>query len=894
MTKRVEKIVLDLGLPWGPAIKAAVGETKLLEASVAQLSSKLKGSVDVSEEVKGSIQAIKAEQAAIVALGRQYGVSAGTIRKAIRETEKSHDALGASLDKATGGFFGGAQEQVEGLYELVGAFDEMESSGGGATEVITALFGQMGLAAAEAEAMAAGLVAAGAAAAPVLAVLAPVALGIAGIAAAAMAGKATWDEYQERVVSVQRELGVLSETSGLTIQTLEALRVAAGAAGSEDLDEINDAATALGERMADAARGSDEATAALARFGITQEMIASGDVDAAFLQLVDSLDQVGAGADRNKDLLTAIGESGAKALIEVESLSGGLAGYLEITEKYGVATVNAADNTQRWAAAQALLGVAVDDAFGAVGMQMDQLLEASGIFEALEDAIPPALGAIVGFGRASAGVFVVLNEYLKLTGEQLHALFTGDFERFVDQGLDGLQRLSSGMAAAVKLGMREGQEATEDFREVLEGLGSDVPPVEIDLPTSDDDLEDLGKLSDALDELAQRLERVGLEPEALGFLDARKQVDGLRESLATVGGLTADTQAQLQDLQRGLFAEQADGLIASLLPPGELDRFDAETQRLEALSADLVNTVGQDAAAELGLLDAIAARKIELEQERADAVQAIRDQELAQERQTQAMLLAAHSDTMQTRAALVQLEHDQQLDALRSALRDQLLSYEQYEQARLMLATDTSRVLAQVQVDTYAATASGIAGGLALSEKAMADLADASIGHSREMRAVSEGLALAQVAFSAGEAYAKAFNNTLAFPPVAALGPYALPVAAGVGAGAAALVAAGGIAQVAGAQSFAAGTQGFVPGTGNGSLAVLHPEEVVFSKATADREGRDRLADIARGEDGGRMLIQQVYRGQVFHEMVRDARDNPGPYRDDISGSSVPGAHRRF
>ncbi len=144
----------------------------------------------------------------------------------------------------------------------------------------------------------------------------------------------------KQAISLGSELHDLSQVTGITVENLSAIRVAATTSGSS-LQELSQAFVRFERAASD---GGDKATAALERFGITSADVAK-DPTAAFDTFLKTFNEIGPSAQRTADLMALFGRGGARLIPTFTELSDGLEGARKRSEELG--TSLSEDLTQR-------------------------------------------------------------------------------------------------------------------------------------------------------------------------------------------------------------------------------------------------------------------------------------------------------------------------------------------------------------------------------------------------------------------------------------------------------------------------------------------------------------------------------------------------------------------
>lgn len=120
------------------------------------------------------------------------------------------------------------------------------------------------------------------------------------------------------------------EKTGLTTETLSALRFAADQSGSS-LDEVTNASARFAKTVGDAANGSEKAQAKLERLGVT-----SKDLDTALGQALKTIVNLPPGIEQMTAAQDAFGRSGANLLPFIKSFDGDLAALTQKAKALGV------------------------------------------------------------------------------------------------------------------------------------------------------------------------------------------------------------------------------------------------------------------------------------------------------------------------------------------------------------------------------------------------------------------------------------------------------------------------------------------------------------------------------------------------------------------------------
>lgn len=191
------------------------------------------------------------------------------------------------------------------------------------------------------------------------------------VAAAAIAAAAAVAVMVSDTMDLRTELSDVSARSGLAIDTLAGIRLAAEGSGL-GLTELNDALASLPKRMADVARGTGEGKVAFDALGISVTDINGNlrDADDVFREFIARLGEVENPAERAALVASAFGESGTKILQALGDPSA-LVDFIGLATTFGVDTgPGAIQAAEDWARANAELKLTVQ---GAVADLVDML-----------------------------------------------------------------------------------------------------------------------------------------------------------------------------------------------------------------------------------------------------------------------------------------------------------------------------------------------------------------------------------------------------------------------------------------------------------------------------------------------------------------------------------------
>lgn len=158
-------------------------------------------------------------------------------------------------------------------------------------------------------------------------------------------------ELADAMVETQRQIAGMSKRTGLAVDTVSALRIAALSSG-QSLETMNEVINPLVALLAQMKAGSTDAAARLRALGVDTEGMAEGAVssDEALRRVLDALSAVPDESARARAAVTALGESGGK-LLEVLGSSEELEQFSRLAKTIGVDSgPDAALATDAWQA----------------------------------------------------------------------------------------------------------------------------------------------------------------------------------------------------------------------------------------------------------------------------------------------------------------------------------------------------------------------------------------------------------------------------------------------------------------------------------------------------------------------------------------------------------------
>ena len=135
----------------------------------------------------------------------------------------------------------------------------------------------------------------------------------------------------KQAISLGSELHDLSQVTGLSVENLSALRVAAETSGSS-LQELSSAFVRFERAAAD---GTDKAEEALKRFGLTAAQVAE-DPQESFDQFLKKFNEIGPSAQRTADSMALFGRGAARLIPTFSEMQDGLEGARKKAEELGI------------------------------------------------------------------------------------------------------------------------------------------------------------------------------------------------------------------------------------------------------------------------------------------------------------------------------------------------------------------------------------------------------------------------------------------------------------------------------------------------------------------------------------------------------------------------------
>jgi len=410
---------------------------------------------------------------------------------------------------------------------------------------------------------------------------------------AAVAGAAVI-AFGQHIADLANELTDASTKTGIAIETLGGLRLAAAGSGVAFM-KLESGLIKLTGSISDAAAGSGPAAEAFDQLGISATD-AEGNLrssDEVFNEIADTLSQVENQTLKNSLAMDIFGAKAGAALMQSGALDN-MSAFNELSKEFGVNMEQAGEMAGTFQRAMAEVQLVLQ------GVGANMLMTATGA-EGLNNSIFALSDAIVFFGsiatdviKAAQGAFEFLSRSVEITltyilgvARSIGAVFTGEFDKINDittQTLFEVEQLSEpltkGAEAVLDLGdsFEKANQKVADLRDlrgkILEQAEEEAKSAERRQKNAQRTAED----EKAAAKAAQ--ERAKAEAEAL---KAREQAE--RDLLAAKTELEAMTQASIQ-------SQMSEEEL-------QLMKFEAEKERIMELGL-----IVQDQAAVQAALDA--------------------------------------------------------------------------------------------------------------------------------------------------------------------------------------------------------------------------------------------------------------------------------------------------
>lgn len=213
------------------------------------------------------------------------------------------------------------------------------------------------------------------------------------------------------------ELNDMSERTGASVEGLSALKYAAQQTGA-DVGSLETGFKKMGQTLANAAEGSDQAKESLQKVGVSVSDLQGLSPEEQFAKIADGISQIGDPAKRTAAAIDIFGKSGTDLLPILNGGSEGLAAFRERAEALGLIM-----STEDAQAADAL-GDAFDDLWATL----------KSVSNAIGSAFAPAVQSVVEILRMGAKLVAdwvrvnseMLQSTLEFVGGVRDALSAGD------------------------------------------------------------------------------------------------------------------------------------------------------------------------------------------------------------------------------------------------------------------------------------------------------------------------------------------------------------------------------------------------------------------------------------------------------------------------------------
>jgi len=157
---------------------------------------------------------------------------------------------------------------------------------------------------------------------------------IAGIAAVATGAAAGLFALTKSAADFGSSINDISEKTGLSTQTISALKLAADQSGSS-LGEVSGSITKFTRLIGESAKGNEKATATLKALGIDGSK-AVNDLDGAFAQAVKRINALPPGVQQVNASIDAFGKSGANVIPVINAMNGNVDEFIKKARELGV------------------------------------------------------------------------------------------------------------------------------------------------------------------------------------------------------------------------------------------------------------------------------------------------------------------------------------------------------------------------------------------------------------------------------------------------------------------------------------------------------------------------------------------------------------------------------
>jgi hypothetical protein len=414
------------------------------------------------------------------------------------------------------------------------------------------------------------------------------------------------------------EINDASEKTGLAAETLSALKFAADQSGSS-FEEITKGIRNYTLLVADAAKGSDEANAALKRLGIDPKK-ALQDLDGSLAQVIKRIYEAKPGFEQNALAADAFGKKlGSELIPTINTTKGKFGDFLKEAERLGV--------------------VLSGDAVRAAHRFGDQLSElkavAQGVaFQFASGFMPAITKAMKEISGSTADSMKVWKEWGQAIGDIILRLTRG--AKVAIAVLKDLFSLDYKYTATVKV-LQENIDAYDaDRREKDRNAYADSDNRPQWLKDQDKDIKKIGRASDedSLNDQKDAAEKRRKEREAAAKAELAAQIQLLQNHLQNAEQLFDTTFSRLKETL--IKTGDAEGFRKSFSAAYKtfVDEAQSIVPQLDALEKQQAENEKRTATEKQNVFDAQQQRRIDLAKKGVDAL-AEKEKEITAERERQ-------------------------------------------------------------------------------------------------------------------------------------------------------------------------------------------------------------------------------------------------------------------
>lgn len=340
-----------------------------------------------------------------------------------------------------------------------------------------------------------------------------------------------YTEVIGRQVELIDSMNTASKATGISIETINGLRLAAEASGKKMADLIP---RELITKLAQVQRGSTEAAFGFEKAGVSaEELSAIGfDTDATLRLLVDRLSKIEDPSERATAAFLTMGPAGQQMLSAFDNLEQ-LENFVELGRQFGARVgPDAVAAAGEWQKATAALNLALEDASAS-----------------LFDAVGPTASKLVrdfalGFVFSSR----LVTETLSLLGTQLERFFAGDFGAVAEGAWTALPTIFGNAYDAAEELWQRTMAVEGPVGDALLGVAEDAEKIETAVKHTARAVLDLEGAMRSLDAISTAAQTSGLDREELIQREYRARIDLINETISALERQGA-TEAQLAELE---------------------------------------------------------------------------------------------------------------------------------------------------------------------------------------------------------------------------------------------------------------------------------------------------------------------------------------------------------